>query len=48
MEDHYSQLLGLVAPWKIRDVALDVEHATLDIHVVESDGHILWNNAEIS
>lgn len=35
MEDHYSQLLGLVAPWTVRDVALDVERATLDIHVVE-------------
>lgn len=38
MEDHYSQLLGLVAPWTVRDVALDVEHATLDIHVVERGG----------
>ena len=33
--EHYSQLLGLVAPWSIRDVDLDVEKATLDIHVVE-------------
>lgn len=38
MEDHYSQLLGLVAPWTVRDVVLDVEKATLDIHVVENDG----------
>jgi len=33
--EHYSQLLGLVAPWTIRDVDLDVEKATRDIHVVE-------------
>lgn len=38
MEDHYSQLLGLVAPWTVRDIILDVEKATLDIHVVENDG----------
>ena len=33
--EHYSQLLGLVAPWTIRDVDLNVEKATLDIHVEE-------------
>lgn len=38
MEDHYSQLLGLVAPWTVRDVVLDVEKATLDVHVVETNG----------
>lgn len=36
--DHYSQLLGLVAPWTIQDVNLDVENAILDIFVVEQDG----------
>ena len=35
--DHYSQLLGLVAPWTIADIDLNVEKATLDIHVVEKD-----------
>jgi len=35
--DHYSQLLGLVAPWTIGDIDLNVEKATLDIHVVEKD-----------
>lgn len=33
---HYSQLLGLVAPWTISDVDLDVERGTLAIHVVEA------------
>jgi len=37
LEDHYSQLLGLVAPWTISDVDLDVEKATLNIHVIEKD-----------
>ena len=36
--DHYSQLLGLVAPWTIADIDLDVEKTTLDIHVVEKNG----------
>lgn len=35
MEEHYAKLLGLVAPWTVRNVVLDVEHTTLDIHVVE-------------
>ena len=35
--DHYSQLLGLVAPWTIADIDLSVEKATLDIHVVEKE-----------
>lgn len=38
LEHHYSQLLGLVAPWTVRDVTLNVENAALDIHLVESDG----------
>lgn len=32
---HYSQLLGLVAPWTISDVDLDVERGTLAIHILE-------------
>lgn len=35
--DHYSQLLGLVSPWAIADIDLNVEKATLDIHVAEKD-----------
>ena len=35
--DHYSQLLGLVAPWTIQDVNLDVDKTTLDVYVVEQD-----------
>lgn len=37
LEEHYALLLGLVAPWTIRNVVLDVERATLDLHVVERD-----------
>ena len=35
--DHYSQLLGLVEPWTIEDIDLNVEQATLDIHILEKD-----------
>lgn len=35
LEHHYTQLLGLVAPWTVSNVVLDVAKATLDIHVVE-------------
>ena len=35
--DHYSQLLGLVAPWTISTVELDIERGTLDIRVVETE-----------
>lgn len=41
LEDHYTQLLGLVAPWTIANVLLDVEKATLDIHLVEK-GKLLF------
>lgn len=37
LADHYSLLLGLVAPWTIANVVLNVEQATLDLHVVERD-----------
>lgn len=40
LEDHYAQLLGLVAPWTIRNIVLDVEHATLDIHVFEQSDEL--------
>jgi len=35
--DHYSQLLGLVAPWTINDIDLNVDAATLTISVLETD-----------
>jgi len=35
--DHYSQLLGLVEPWTIENIDLNVDQATLDIHVIEQD-----------
>jgi len=35
--DHYSQLLGLVSPWTISDIDLNVDAATLTISVVEID-----------
>lgn len=42
MADHYSQLLGLVDPWSIADVELDVEQCTLMITLSESrDAHLL-------
>ena len=31
---HYSQVLGLVDPWKVTDVTLDTEAKTLDIEVL--------------
>ncbi|PIQ68605.1 MAG: ISL3 family transposase [Candidatus Taylorbacteria bacterium CG11_big_fil_rev_8_21_14_0_20_46_11] len=37
LADHYSLLLGLVAPWTIENVALDVDKATLDLYVVPQD-----------
>lgn len=38
LEDHYSLLLGLAAPWTVRNVVLDVERATLEVHVIERAG----------
>lgn len=37
LEDHYALLLGLVSPWIIRNVELNIEEGTLDLHVVEQD-----------
>ena len=41
LEDHYALLLGLVAPWTISNVELNVERTTLDIRVVERGGALL-------
>lgn len=35
LESHYALLLGLVSPWTVRTVELDIERSALDIHVVE-------------
>jgi transposase len=40
LESHYALLLGLVSPWMVRNVELDVERATLDIFVAEHEGAV--------
>lgn len=39
LQDHYRLLLGLVSPWTVANIDLDVEKATLDIYVVEHPSH---------
>lgn len=36
--NHYAQLLGLVAPWTIHYIELDVAKTTLALHIIEAKG----------